>query len=246
MSFSISYIVKDLTDQFLDILYPRRCPVCGEIVMPKGALICGECFGKLSFVKGPVCKKCGKQVAGESVEYCYDCSRHKHSFEYGLALLNYDEAARHSMARIKYKNKRQDLDFYAEAVSQRYGASIKRMNARALVPVPIHASRRRQRGFNQAELLADGIGRKLGLPVWGDALTRNKKTAPQKKLSPKERLENLQQAFEIGTLPGERDSVILVDDIYTTGSTMEACTRILKAAGVRHVYFLTLCIGQEV
>ena len=77
------------------------------------------------------------------MEYCFDCTRRRHSFEYGLSLINYDDYARHSMAAIKYKNKRQYLDFYSEAICQRYASQIHRMNAQALIPVPIHPSRKR-------------------------------------------------------------------------------------------------------
>lgn len=241
----ISIISRMLTI-VLDALYPRRCPVCDQIVMPKGALICRDCFPKLSYVKDPACKKCGKQVLNDQIEYCYDCTRHKRSFDYGIALLNYEERARHSMAAIKYKNKRQYLDFYGEAICQRFGARIRQMNASALIPVPIHATRKRQRGFNQAGLLAHGIGRRLGIPVYEHALIRSKKTAPQKQLNSQERLHNLEQAFAAGAIPDGVLDVILVDDIYTTGSTLEACTRVLKAAGIRRVYTITICIGQEV
>lgn len=236
--------ISQLLHLFLDALYPRRCPVCDEIVMPKGALICPECFPKLSYIKGPTCKKCGKEVFGETIEYCYDCTRRHHSFEYGLALINYDDYAKHSMSAIKYKNKRQYLDFYAEAICQRYGSRILGMNAQALIPVPVHPSRKRKRGFNQAELLAGRIGARLNIPVYPDVLLRNKKTAPQKELNPAERLKNLQQAFIPGFIPPGLTDVILVDDIYTTGSTVEACARVLLAAGIRRVYFLAICIGH--
>ena len=95
-------IIPQGIDFMTDILFPRRCPVCGGIVLPKGDLICPGCMTKLSWVRRPVCKKCGKEVLDETIEYCYDCTRHKRSFDYGLSLINYDETASHSMARIKY------------------------------------------------------------------------------------------------------------------------------------------------
>lgn len=241
MRFSFKSVISCL----LEILYPRRCPICDEIVMPKGQLICSKCFLELSYVKQPACKKCGKEVFNDSIEYCLDCSRHKRRFEYGIALLNYEEKAKRSMTKIKYKNKRQYMDFYIEAICQRYEKQIHYMKADALVPVPIHPSRRRRRGFNQAEILADGIGKRLEIPVCKELLVRNKKTAPQKALNPSERLHNLEQAFSARHLPGGIKSVIIVDDIYTTGSTIEACTRVLKAAGIQKVYFVTVCIGKE-
>lgn len=229
---------------FVDLLFPRRCPVCDDIVMPKGRLICPACFKKLSFVKGPVCKKCGKEVMSENIEYCFDCVRHKRSFDYGLALLNYDETAKASMIKIKYKNRREYLDFYGEAIAARYEKQIRRMNASVLVPIPVHPKRERERGFNQAEVLANKVGKVLDLPVASGMLLRNKNTMPQKGLDPNERLKNLEAAF----VPGERkpgvEAAILMDDIYTTGSTMEACTRALKKAGIKRIYFLTICIGR--
>lgn len=241
-------LIKPIPDQikrlFIDLLFPRCCPVCKGIVLPKGELICPECVKELSFVKEPVCKKCGKEIAAEEAEYCFDCTKHRRSFEYGRALLNYNEAARVSMSMIKYRNKREYLDFYAEAISLRYGRAILRMKAQALVPVPLHPSRLRTRGFNQAGLLALGIGKRLNLPVYPQLLIRKKKTEPQKRLNAKERLANLEEAFAPGNVFPEVSRVILVDDIYTTGSTAEACTRALLRAGTEKVYVLTICIGR--
>lgn len=229
---------------FIDLLFPRRCPVCDGIVMPRGRLICPECLKKLSFVKNPVCKKCGKEVISDIAEFCFDCVRHRRTFEYGRALVNYEEHAARSMAKIKYKNKREYLDFYGEAVCLRYEKLIRRMDAQVLVPVPVHPARKRERGFNQAELLANRIGNRLEIPVCPDMLVRNKKTMPQKGLDPSGRLKNLEEAFSAGKLFDGVEGVILVDDIYTTGSTIEACTRALKKAGIKRVYFLAVCIGR--
>lgn len=232
----------------IDILFPRRCPVCGEIVLPQGALICSSCVSHLSPVRQPACRKCGKEVLGERTEYCADCMRHQRSFESGVALFNYNEAARTSMAAIKYKNKREYLDFYAAAADYRFRKTVTGWKADALVPVPVHPSRLRKRGFNQAEEFAKRLGRLWGIPVERGLLVRSRKTAPQRELNPQERLKNLQQAFAVRSGDRRRkqsvpDCVILIDDIYTTGSTMEACTRILKEAGVREVHVLVICIG---
>ena len=230
------------TKTILNILFPRRCPVCGEITEPAGSLICPSCFRELSFVKSPTCKKCGKEILNETMEYCEDCISHRHVFEHGVALLNYDEKARASMVQIKYKNKREYLDFYGAALAARYEKQIRRMQADAIVPVPIHRSRRRRRGFNQAELLAEVMGERLGIPVMPDALVRSKRTLPQKELSAAERLKNLSGAFLAGEIPAGVRSVLLVDDIYTTGSTIEACARALRNAGVERVYFAVICM----
>ncbi len=230
-------------EQFLSLLFPRRCPVCGEIVLPRGELICPACVGKLTLVRQPVCMTCGKELESERQEYCVDCMRHPKTFRHNFALLRYDDVTRRSMAAIKYKNKREYLDFYGEAMARRFGRQLLRIRPDALVPVPVHRSRLRSRGFNQAQLLAERIGRRLDIPVCPQALIRTKKTLPQKKLSSAERLENIRKAFAPGILPEKTRRVVLIDDIYTTGSTLEACARVLRSMGVEEVYGMTICIG---
>lgn len=179
------------------------------------------------------------------MEYCYDCTRHPRSFECGMALLNYNAAARASMAAVKYNNRREYLDFYAAAMEARMTGRVRSWQAQVLVPVPIHPARRRKRGFNQAQELARRLSGIWGIPVDSRLLVRTRKTAPQRDLDPAQRLKNLQEAFAVAPGRGaDVESVILVDDIYTTGSTVEACTRVLKAAGVRRVYFVAVCIGK--
>lgn len=229
---------------FLDALYPRRCPVCGEIAAPAKAVIHPACLKKLSPVKQPVCQKCGKEILSVQAEYCFDCSRHKRSFEFGMALLNYNEAAKHSMSAIKYKNKREYLDFYAGAIDTRFSKRVQSLKPRVMIPVPIHPSRRRQRGFNQAEELAARLEELWEIPVESRLLIRKKKTAAQRTLGSQERLKNLREAFGIAEGIEVPDTVLLVDDIYTTGSTAEACTRILLDAGVKKVWVLVICVGD--
>ncbi len=161
-----------------------------------------------------------------------------------MALFNYNDAARKSMSAIKYRNKREFLDFYAEVLAFRYHKVIGNWHPDVLIPVPVHPSRRRKRGFNQAEELAKRLSKKLGIPMISGFLLRTRKTAPQRELNPKERLANLQKAFSIDSRIPAPESVILVDDIYTTGSTMEACARVLKDAGVQEVHFAVVCIGR--
>ena len=233
----------------LEALYPRRCPVCGEIVMPKGRLICLPCLNRLSPVKTPTCQKCGKEVQNDETEYCPDCTKHRRTFERGMALFNYNEDAARSIAAIKYKNKREYLDFYAVAAAdkiKRY-ENLRPWQFDGLVPVPVHPARKRKRGFNQAEELAIRIGERLRVPVYSEFLYRIRNTNPLKEMNPDERLRNLQKAFQADTdiirESGVR-SVLLIDDIYTTGSTAEACTRALLKAGIEKVCFFAVCIGQ--
>ena len=232
-------------DALTDSLFPRRCPVCGEIVSPPGWQVCRDCFPKLLFVEPPVCMKCGKSVEDGAEAFCHDCAAGEKSFEYGVALLNYDDVMRRAVGRIKYNNRREYIKPFAKMFWMRWGKTILEMEADCLVPVPLHPTRYRKRGFNQAELLARELGALSGIPVRTDILFRGKKTEAQKDLTPDQRIRNLQKAFRADPEKADVSSVILVDDIYTTGSTAEACTRALKEAGVGKVYTACLCIVPE-
>lgn len=231
----------------LDILYPPECPVCQKILFEEKEIRLGihrECSSKLKWITDPMCKKCGKPLLSEQQEYCYDCIRRFGSFESGHGLWLYDDCSSASVFAYKYGGKRVYADFYAGALLSRYGDWIQSLKAQQLVPVPVSRQKRRQRGFNQAELLAKRLGKILDLPVNAGGLQRIHSTAPQKELGREARRKNLETAFSAGEDAfGGVQRVLLIDDIYTTGSTIEYCTRALKKAGVEKVWFLTLCIG---
>lgn len=231
----------------VSLLYPRRCPVCHEIVVPKGGLICPDCLRQVTFVQEPVCLCCGKPVASAEMEYCYDCSRQPRFFERGFALAVYDDVMRRSIRSFKNKGRVEYADWYAAALWERYGDDFKKLKADALVPVPLHAARKNRRGYNQAQVLAERLADYLELPVLPRALLRPHKTVAQKYLSAGERGRNLETAFAPGpqaaSLAGR--TVILTDDIYTTGQTARSCARVLLEAGVSKVYVVCVCIGEN-
>ncbi len=232
-------------DKFTDMLFPRRCPVCGDVVIPRGEYICPECIGELHFISEPVCKVCGREILSEDEELCSNCKRHKFSFEYGYALMSYNDVAAQSIARIKYSGAKEYLDYYGKTAAEIYGDRIRAMGVDAIVPIPVHKSRLKKRGYNQAAVLAHVMGDAIGIPVYEDALHRNKKTTALKELNAAERLKNLTSAFYAGDIPSDMNSVLLVDDIFTTGATLEATTRCLKRAGVDKVYCFALAIKAD-
>lgn len=241
-------IIKKLCGALTDAAFPRRCPVCGELVTPTGRSICAGCLPKLDFVREPRCLRCGRTVSDEAQRLCENCGSRESSFEAGLALFNYDDVMRHTVAQIKYGNRREYIAPLARMMYLKFRGQLREMEADCLVPVPVHPARRRSRGFNQAELLAREIGAQADLPVQTALLYRHRRTEAQKDLSQEERIANLSEAFRADAEKIEALSartVILVDDIYTTGSTAEACSRVLKAAGVRRVFLLNLCIVPE-
>ena len=229
------------------LLYPPRCPIC-EKIPPAGFLICPGCYSSVTFVEQPCCYSCGKPLQAAEQELCFDCIKHPKSFQRGFSLAVYNHITKPALSAIKYRNRRQYLNFFVQETIDRYGTLFRSLHPDAILPVPIHPKRMKKRGFNQASLFASSLGKQLQLPVYDSVLIRTINTLPQKNLSPEKRLENLKKAFSLhpelktGRLPFKR--VLLVDDIYTTGATMEAITGILKQAGVKEVYIFSLCIGS--
>ena len=184
-------------------------------------------------------------ILADDEELCESCKRHRFLFKRSIALVGYDDVAARSISRIKYTGAREFLDYYGREAVRRRGEELRRMQIDAIVPVPVHPSRKRKRGYNQATVLAEVMGAELGLPVYEAALYRRKKTAASKELNAAERLKNLMSAFYAGPIPQDLRRVLLVDDIFTTGATMESCTRTLLAAGVEEVYCFALAIRSE-
>lgn len=239
---------QSIKSKLTSILYPIRCPIC-EKIPPSGLSICPKCYQSIKFVEQPYCYSCGKPLENIEEEFCFDCRKHPKSFTRGFALAIYNQTTKPSLSAIKYHNRRQHISFYVEETIQNYGPLFTSLHLDAILPVPIHKKRMKKRGFNQASLFARSLGKQLRIPVYDSVLIRTLNTLPQKTLSPEKRLENLQKAFSLhpelhSMLPFER--VLLVDDIYTTGSTMEAITRILKNAGVKEVYIFSICIGKGI
>lgn len=227
----------------MTIIFPRRCPYCDKVV-PFLEVICEECVEKLVYVKPPRCLCCGKHISHQEDELCPDCREKRHSYIQGRALYDYRSIAE-SLYRFKYAGRQEYALFFGREMAYYLGDAIRRFHADVLVPVPIHYARKHERGYNQAELLAKELGRQLQMPVDTRLLRRVKRTIPQKLLNDKERQNNLKKAFKIGRNDVKWKSVIIVDDIYTTGSTIDACASVLLEIGIQKVYFIALAIGRE-
>ena len=207
--------MKKTTEILLDMLYPKKCPLCHQILKEKNSLVCPDCFQKAMPMKEPLCMKCGRPVRMEE-EYCQDCRSGVHHFTEGRSIFPYGEIWRQSLVRFKYYGCREYGDFYAKAISIYGRQYLERWKPQMVVPVPLHSRKKRMRGFNQAAYLAKRVSCFTGIP-WSDNLVTRKITG---------------------------FSVLVVDDVYTTGSTMDAMAMCLQEAGAKDVYFLTVCAGK--
>ena len=211
----------------LEILYPARCPVCHNVVRGKED-ICLSCRRKLHYIKEPKCKKCGKEIAKNEQEYCRDCQRFTHAFDKGASVFAYDKVMQRSISMFKYHNRREYAKIYAKEMYRYCERFLKMCAPDVILPVPIHKHKKRQRGFNQAELVATELGKLMQIPVDTEYLIRVEKTTPQKELTRQQRKVNLRKAFAIRETGKYYERVLLVDDIYTTGATIDAISKILR------------------
>ncbi len=233
---------ENMIGKILDALYPRACPIC-EKTISNNKDICEECESTIKVISNPKCEKCGKQLHDDGQLYCEDCIKTERSFDKGISVFPYKDKMKESIYSFKYENKRENVHFYGRKAIEIYEEQIRKWNIDAIVPVPVSISKEVKRGYNQALVFAKEISKLTGIPIVTKLLIRKKETNPQKLLGNEMRYYNMKNVFAIDRKRiGGISNVLLVDDIFTTGSTADACGRILKKAGVKHVY--VLCIGS--
>lgn len=238
---------KKVLDEVVNALLPPACPMCGRpapFIMGRRTDICPECMNVIDYVSEPVCLKCGKPVQDDETEYCMDCSRKTHIYDQACAVYEYSKSVKNSIYRFKYHNKREYAGIYAKQIADKCGDMIRAWSPEVLIPVPVHSSRLKERGYNQAQLIAAKLEQLTGIPMDCESLVRVAKTVPMKELNNEQRVKNLRNAFQVNKKVVRYKKALIVDDIYTTGATFDACAAVLKQAGVQEVYGVSLCVGD--
>jgi len=228
----------------LDLLLPRMCVSCErQMETGESGLVCGLCWSRLALLTAPRCERCGHPSEGRDCRFCQTLPPFVRSARsvcwmphavgsavvHALKYHGWTAAAGDMAARIAR------LGWPADVIAERA----------ALIPVPLAASRERERGFNQAALLSDSLARHWRIPVWRDALLRTRATRTQTRLTPGERSANVRDAFEVPVNHcGAHDRMrglhlVLVDDVLTTGATLNACAAALFDAGARTISYAT-------
>lgn len=233
--------LRGWADAALDLLWPPQCAACGAAVGRNGE-VCAGCGTALPWIRGPRCEVCSQPFpGGRGGEFvCANCRDRGFHFVCALAPLLARGSAREMLHRLKYKRERWLAPVLAGWMAE--VAEDERLDLGgigALVPVPLHPARKRERGYNQAELLAGALGRVWGKPV-EELLRRKRFTETQTRFDRAERMRNLRGAFEAAggeTIRGR--NLLLVDDVFTTGSTLDECARVLIGAGAGAVWAVT-------
>lgn len=226
-----------------ELLYPRRCAICNRLLGARELDVCRECKKRVKCITGHVCLKCGKPIKGNK-SLCRDCKSQKHLFEWGVSCYLYADV-KEAVFRIKYAKREDLIPYFSSRMAEILKEDILQMQGDFFVPIPMHKSRQKKRGYNQAVLFAKELSFHMGIPMLERAVIRTKKTVPMKYLSLQQRQLNLKKAFIIGKNDVKLKTIILVDDIYTTGSTMDCVAKVLLDAGASAVYYITLAIGKE-
>lgn len=224
---------------FAEFALPPRCPACG-VSVARDHQICLDCWRQFAFLAGSKCLCCGEPFAFDRGPdtICGQCLANPPHFDGVRAAVRYDELSARLVIRLKYGGR---LGI-ADLISSHMERLITEQDVPELIiPVPLHRTRLWRRGFNQSALIARGISRGLGCPVASDLLIRKHATPPLKKMSTAQRFQTVRNAFEV-TAKGHPElpdkEILLVDDVFTSGSTVNACARVLKTAGAKKVIVL--------
>ncbi len=216
----------------LDLLFPQWCVGCGR----EGSFLCQSCQRSLPRIDPPFCSRCGKPQARGQL--CSGCVEWSAVIDGIRSLFRFEGAVREAVHQLKYRNLRALAPLLSGLLSDYMKTHP--IPGEVLVPVPLHRKRLRERGYNQSYLLSKGLGKSNNLPVVADCLVRQKHTPPQARTSTvEERRDNVVGVFACRNDRLRDRQVLLIDDVATSGATLDACAAVLKASGAVSVWALT-------
>ena len=253
--------LRRIGNEMLDLVYPTGlyCICCGKITDDSRTYrLCNDCMRSMNWNTGRRCAKCGRPlVDADPGEMCFGCTQteasgNRHSFDKGHACAGYGACAQSVIFALKYGGRADIGDTLGEILYDfmlsEYGEDKLRIMYDIVTPVPVHADKLKKRGFNHAELIGRGFAKRAGLEFDPGLLLRTRGTVPMKGLGPEERRANIRGAFEIrnSRLPEvEGSKILLIDDIFTTGSTIDETASLLKCCGAAGVDFLAFAAAGD-
>jgi ComF family protein len=236
--------MSDVRRSLFDLIFPRKCTGCDKSWLHEDeACWCSDCRGAIRWIRSPLCTVCGRpfpKSPSSSDHLCGECLASTFHFDYARSAAVHEGIIRDCIHALKFGGRLHHVPSLAQILVEAMEVEA-RMLEGAIIPVPLHTRRLRQRGFNQAALLARELGDRLNRPVRFDVLVRRQWTEPQTRLNREQRLHNVKNAFEVAS-PSlvKGGKVLLVDDVYTTGTTLTECARVLKRAGAEEVHAVTV------
>lgn len=229
-----------------DLLYPRNCVQCGLPSPEPFRYICWDCFSETPGIEPPFCARCGDPVAG-SIEHsytCFACARETPAFDKARSAVRYDGAVGNAVRSLKYNHALWLVEDLTVLLDNCLRSEYPEQTFDCVAAVPLYPPRRRARGFNQSALLGAALARRLHIPFDGNLLRRIRPTVSQTGLTAPQRAANVSSAFRIGWFARpQRKRILLVDDVMTTGATVNACAATLKKGGAASVHVVTVARG---
>lgn len=231
----------------LDIIYPQTCVSCDAVLLNEEHSLCWDCSCSMTLLKKPYCSCCGLSVQGmvPSNFRCHTCIKEERFFTRARSCYVFEGVMREMIMRFKYEPALWLRGELLQALLRAYSIHYEgRTMVDGILSVPLHQSRFKERGFNQSSVLAKGLAKKSDLSYINNGLQRVKPTYTQTYLNAVQRKSNVRKAFAVGnvnSVKGKR--LLLIDDVMTTGATVNECARILLEAGVSSVSVLTLARG---
>ncbi|MDR0744870.1 MAG: ComF family protein [Holosporales bacterium] len=224
-------------------LFPEKCLICNCEVFEK-AVFCPKCFSALTFIDRPICQFCGKMLALDidDITYCETCMNSKNEFDFCRSLLVYNLFSKKLIMKIKKNADRHIAKKCCSMIEMRY--NLKSLQADFIIPIPSHWTRVLKRGYNPATIIAAELSKILQIPMNTKILKRTRKTEYQKNKSIAERKENVKNAFSCsGNVSGK--VIILLDDVYTTGATLNECAKVIKSSEAKAIYCITIATTEN-
>jgi len=232
MASALTSPVRSLGKLLLDFALPARCAGCADVIEEVGAF-CPACWGQMEWLGNAGCQRCGLPLAGTEVDHCARCLADPPKLDRMRAVVAYDEIPRSIVLRLKYGRK-----VALARTMARYMVPLKGDwdSSALIVPVPLHRWRLWGRGFNQSALVARELSQCWGLETDSRILRRYKRTQPLKGLNHTQRRKAVAGAFRANHADGIKGrTIVLIDDVLTSGSTAEACARVLRRAGAGRI-----------
>lgn len=235
-----------LGEGFLNFLLPQHCVACGRYVaVSSGFPLCEECLSRVPFLEEPFCLLCGRLVGGGNTLLCHRCRTFPFHFDRARAVTWYETPVRECIHALKYRGVLSLISFLGSLLVKYCETHPLLEEIDYLLPVPLHPRRLRERGFNQALLLGKYLSARFRIPLGEEIVVRWQNTPPQVGLSMKKRRKNVQNAFRVlkpSLCRGAR--ILILDDVLTSRSTVDALSRVLKEAGCTKVLVLAVASGK--
>lgn len=236
-------LLRKIIDYTISVIYPNRCVSCNEILEVGHKWLCEKCAPDFEINEHRRCRICGRIIYHDGK--CRACNTNKLYFDRGNSVFEYKDAVRDGIRNYKYKGLYSYGKYFGKIMAD-YAKCYMDIDFDYVTAVPLHIKRLRSRGYNQSEILAKIVAKSIEVE-YKDLLIRQINTKPLNSLGKKERLENIKGAFILNPkVSVENKNILVIDDIYTTGSTINECSKVLKKNKAALVEFFTLsCKGED-